>query len=215
MSLDESTQTAKPKSKWLYKIMQWIHIYTGLFLIPWILVYATSALCLNHGPWINKTFKIGPPTWNTLSKSEFTPNDSFPQESKAQAAAIIQHLNLAGAHRVLPASNKQRMLILRLSGGGNYRITWQRTQSQLIVERQAFSAYRLLHNLHFRGGYRQMFFANITWAVIVDLVCVSMWLWVVSGIYIWFRKRKQRVSGNICLAAGCVLFCVLVVLLCL
>jgi len=118
-------------------------------------------------------------------------------------------------HRVLPASNKQRMLILRLSGGGNYRITWQRTQSQLIVERQPFSAYRLLHNLHFRRGYRQKYFAHITWAVIVDLVSVSMWLWVVSGVYIWFRKRKQRISGNISLAAGCVLFCVLVVMLCL
>ena len=56
---------------------------------------------------------------------------------------------------------------------------------------------------------------HAAWAVVVDLVCISMWLWVISGIYIWFRKRKQRVSGNICLAAGCVLFCVLVVMLCL
>jgi len=67
MTPDEVKQTSKPKSRWLYKIMQWPHLYTGLFLIPWLLVYATSALCLNHGPWINKTFKIGPPTWETLA----------------------------------------------------------------------------------------------------------------------------------------------------
>ncbi len=215
MTIDESKQTPKPKSRRFYSFMQLTPIYTGLFLIPWLLVYATSALCLNHGPWINKTFKIGPPTWDTLSQSEFTPDDTFPEEPQAQAKAIVQNLNLEGMHRVLPASNKQRMLILRPSGGGNYRITWQRNQSQLTVERQPFSAYRLMHNLHFRGGYRQKYFAHITWAVVVDLVCISMWLWVISGIYIWFRKRKQRVSGNICLAAGCLLFCVLVVMLCL
>ena len=27
------------------------HLYTGLFLVPWMAVYATSAFCLNHNSW--------------------------------------------------------------------------------------------------------------------------------------------------------------------
>ena len=30
------------------RILRWIHLYTGLFLLPWMLVYGASAFCLNH-----------------------------------------------------------------------------------------------------------------------------------------------------------------------
>ncbi|MCP4455011.1 MAG: hypothetical protein GY809_26420, partial [Planctomycetes bacterium] len=110
-----------------------------LFLIPWLLVYAGSAFCLNHGPWINKTFKITPPEWQVKKEVKFAPDNAFPQVPAAQAKVIMQHLNLKGVHRVLPKSSPNRMIILRPSGGGNYRITWQRQKDLLVVERQLFS----------------------------------------------------------------------------
>jgi hypothetical protein len=195
--------------------MRLTHSYTGLFLIPWLLVYAGSAFCLNHGPWINKTFKITPPQWQVKKKVEFAPDNTFPELPAAQAKVIMQHLNMKGAHRVLPKAPPNRMIILRPSGGGNYRITWQRQKDLLIVERQPFSPYRLMHFLHFRGSYRQKDFAHVAWAVIVDIVSISLCLWIISGVYIWFRRRRQRLAGGICLGAGCILFAVLVAMLCL
>lgn len=206
---------AKGRLAHIDSIMRLTHSYTGLFLIPWLLVYAVSAFCLNHGPWINKTFKIGPPQWQVKREVPFTPDETFPEVPVAQAKVIMQHLNLKGAHRVLPKSPPNRMIIMRPSGGGNYRITWQRLAGLVTVERQPFSAYRLIHFLHFKGSYRQKGFAHIAWAVIVDVVTVSLAVWIISGIYIWFRRRRQRLSGGICLGAGCLLFVVLVVLLCL
>ena len=29
--------------------MRALHLYTGLFLVPWMTVYAVSAFCLKHG----------------------------------------------------------------------------------------------------------------------------------------------------------------------
>lgn len=196
-------------------IMRWTHSYTGLFLIPWLLVYAISAFCLNHGPWINKTFKIGPPQWQLQREVSFAPDETFPERPAEQAKTLMQHLGLSGAHRVLPASTPQRMMIMRPSGAGNYRIIWQRQKDLVRVERQPFSALRLVHALHFRGSYRQRDFAHIAWAVIVDAVSISLCLWIISGVYIWFRKPRQRLAGGVCLGAGCVLFVVLVVMLCL
>ncbi len=206
---------AKTRIARIDSIMRLTHSYTGLFLIPWLLVYAASAFCLNHGPWINKTFKVGPPQWQVQREVSFTPDETLPELPAAQAQRVMQHLGLRGAHRVLGKPMPNRMVILRPSGGGNYRITWQRQKDLLIVERQPFSACRLMHFLHFRGSYRQKDFAHIAWAVIVDLVSISLLVWIVSGIYIWFRRRRQRVSGGLCLAAGCLLFTLLVVLLCL
>jgi hypothetical protein len=40
--------------RWLLcdRWMRALHLYTGLFLVPWMTVYAVSAFCLNHNEWI-------------------------------------------------------------------------------------------------------------------------------------------------------------------
>ena len=197
--------------------MRWIHLYTGLFLSPWLLVYATSALFLNHNQWFRKHLKVEPPRWELKQEIDFSPKDTFSEARAEQARTILQHLDLDGPHRVLgqPNANTKQMIILRICGSGNYRITWQRQAGRLKVEKQTFHWYRLVHFLHFRGGYAQPYLASIIWAVLVDVVSVCLWLWVVSGIYIWARVPKKRLLGAICVVGGSVLFAVLVIVFCL
>lgn len=196
------------------RLLRWIHLYTGFFLLPWILVYGTSAFCLNHNKWFVEKLNLKPISWEVQREVDFTPDDKFPQERPEQAAEILEFLDLEGPHRVLP--NAKQFTIMRMCATGNYRITWRKSSSLLVVEKQgSFSYYRLMHNLHFRGRYDQPYFANIAWAVIVDLVSISMWLWVVSGIYLWWRKSRKFTLGVACLIAGVVSFVGLVVLFCM
>jgi hypothetical protein len=198
------------------RVMRWLHLYTGLFLVPWMLVYGTSAFCLNHGEWIRERFGIEPPSWEVVREVADVPNDKFLGEPADQAQAILQWLDLDGPHRVQGKPNASQMVIFRICGTGNYRITWRRIQSQIIVEQQQpFSAYRLLHYLHFRGGYGQAYFPLIAWAVVVDAVAISMWIWVLSGVYLWARRPNKRRLGGVCFVAGVLLFIVLTVLLCI
>ena len=206
------------KSWWIRTdwLMRWLHLYTGLFLVPWMMVYAASAFCLNHGPWINETFGITPPEWKTEREVSFVPHDAFPRVPEEQAGAILRHLDLEGAHRILGSPTPEKMVIFRFCGSGNYRVTWHCRQSQLVVEhQQPFSYYYLMHFLHFRHGYDGSRFVDLTWAVVVDVVTVSTVIWVVSGIYLWARKPRKRLPGGVCLVAGCLLFAGLVVGLCL
>ncbi len=196
------------------RVLRWIHLYTGFFLLPWILVYGTSAFCLNHNQWFNKKLNLKPISWEVEREVDFTTDDKFPQEPKEQASEIVKFLDLEGPHRVLP--NAKQMTILRMCATGNYRITWRKPRSLLVVEKQnSFSYYRLMHGLHFRGGYGQPYFANIAWAVIVDAVSISMWLWGISGVYLWWRRSRKLTLGVVCLVAGVVSFVGLVVLFCM
>jgi len=198
------------------RILRWIHLYTGLFLLPWILIYGTSAFCLNHNHWFINKLNIKPIHWELEREVDFTPDDEFPHEPAQQARAIIELLDLDGPHRVQGRPNANQMTIMRISALGNYRITWRKPQSLLVVYRQkSFSFYRLIHFLHFRGGYGQPYFAHIAWAAIVDVVSVSMWLWVVSGVYLWWRRTPKLTLGVACLLAGVISFVGLVVLFCL
>ncbi|MCH8119009.1 MAG: hypothetical protein IIC00_04685 [Planctomycetes bacterium] len=197
------------------RVVHYIHLYTGLFLLPWMAVYATSAFCLNHNKWFIERLKITPPKWKVVREVEFVPDEAFPRVPAEQARAILQLLDLDGAHRIQGQPNASQMIILRICGGGNYRVTWRRHRSLVIVEKQQpFSFYRLVHFLHFRGGYAQPYFAHITWAVLVDAVAISMWLWVLTGIYLWYRRSRKLLLGCVCMVAGLLLFVGLTILLC-
>jgi len=197
------------------RALRWIHLYTGLFLLPWMLVYGTSAFCLNHNQWLIQKLNITPPHWETVRQLDFTPDDTFPHEPAQQASAILKMLDLDGAHNIVGKPNQNQMVINRICGTGNYRITWRAPRSQIIVEKQkSFSFYRLIHFLHFRGGYFQPYFVNVAWAVIVDGVALSMWLWVFSGVYLWWRRSRTLLLGWACLIVGFISFLGLVVLFC-
>ena len=196
--------------------MRWLHLYSGLFLVPWMIIYATSALCLNHHKWFVEQLGVTPARWERVRQLDFVPNDSFPRERDQQAVAILQRLDLDGPPRGRPTAPRGQMIIHRISGGGPYRVIWHRHQSRIVVQRRTpFSYYRLMHFLHFRHGYAQRDLASVAWAVTVDAVSVCILLWVVSGIDIWARRPKKRLLGGVCLIAGCVLFVGLTILMCL
>lgn len=205
-------------SRWMRVdvVMRSIHLYTGLFLAPWMLIYATSGLCLNHHQWFIKQLGVNPPRWQLEREVKFVPEDTFPQAQAEQAQAVLHQVGLDGAHNIIqPQSNRDQMVINRICATGNYRVTWRRPRSLIVVEKQQpFSFYRLLHFLHFRFGYNQRQLAFVVWALLVDVVVISIWLWVVSGFYLWLRRSRKRFLGGACAIAGSVLFIVLVLLLC-
>ena len=199
----------------LDRLMRTLHLYTGLFLVPWMLVYGTSAFFLNHRPLFVEHFDLKPPTWKVLRRVDFTPDDAFPASREEQARVILNYLEMDGAHRIAGPKDSDQLTIFRISGIGNYRIIWRPDADRIVVEQQQpFSAFRLVNYLHFRSGYGQSYFALIAWAVVVDAVAASLWLWCVSGIYIWARQRKRRFWGSVSVVAGIAVFLVLVVLLC-
>ena len=205
-------------SRWtrLDRLMRTLHLYTGLFLVPWMLIYAASAFCLNHRPLFVDYFGVKPPTWKVVREVEFRPDDTFPKLPEQQAAAIVKYVEMEGAHHIQGNPDAHPMTILRLSGTGHYRILWRRHAGRIVVQQQQpFSYFRLINYLHFRGGYGQPYFALIAWAVVVDAVAASLVLWCISGIYIWYRQRRRRFWGNVSLVSGILVFVGLVALLCL
>ena len=68
--------------------------------------------------------------------------------------------------------------------------------------------------LHFVRGNEYQYGATIAWAVTVDIAAGSTWFWIVSGIYLWVRRPRNRTWGGICLLGGGLLFVLLAILVC-
>ena len=196
---------ASPRLARMDRIMRAGHLYTGLFLAPWMMVYAMSAFFLNHDAW----FSGSKPMWADVTDRAFVPDDAFPVASEEQAREILIHLNLDGAHRISQDDEKQ-MVIYRPCATGYYQVSWLRQESRLVVRKQQpCTFYSFVNALHYQHGYSRPYSAYLpwgTWALIVDLVTVSTVFWVVSGVYIWARRPRKRLPGGACLVAGCLLF---------
>jgi hypothetical protein len=198
------------------RLMRALHLYTSMFLVPWMMVYAISAFCLNHSEWFTETLQLKQ-DWDILEESDFAPGAAFPDEPKAQARAILQEVDLDGAHRI-GSDDPNQMIIYRNCATGLYRVDWQRQASRLVVRKQRpCSFYSFVNALHFQHGYFKPDAVNLPWliwGIIVDAVTISTVLWVITGIYIWARRRRKRLPGGLCLVAGGVLFAVLAILMC-
>ncbi len=185
--------------------MRWLHLYTGLFLVPWMLVYATSAFCLNHGTLIPELLGVPKAEFKVEREVDLPADTSFSGELADQAKSLLEHLDMDGAHFVAaPRCNEAQLVVIRRSGSGNREITWRRQEAKVIVKKQQpFSWYRLMHFLHFNGGYRQNYTANILWAIMVDAVAISIALWSVTGIYLWARRHGGCWEGSVSWQAAC------------
>ena len=192
----------------LDRLMRAGHLYTGLFLVPWMMVYAMSAFFLNHDSWFTESLQLKP-EWEDILERDFVPGDTFPTASEEQARAIMHHLDLDGAHMISRDDDSQ-MALFRFCATGHYQIIWHRQESRLVLRKQKpCSFYSFVNALHFQRGYNRPYSAYlpwVAWALIVDVVTISTVFWVISGVYIWARRPRKRLLGGICLAAGCLLF---------
>ena len=197
------------------RLMRALHLYTSMFLVPWMMVYAISAFFLNHNEWFTEKLQLRP-DWKVLQETDFDPGSAFPEESEGQARAILQELDLDGAHRI-GSDDANQMIIYRNCASGLYRVDWQRQASRLVVrQQQPCSFYSFVNALHFQHGYFKPHVANLPWliwGIVVHAVTISTMLWVVTGVYIWARRPRKRLLAGLCLVAGSVLFVALAILM--
>lgn len=194
--------------------MRVLHLYTGIFLVPWMVIYALSALFLNHGETFRTLFNVEPPKWQQLREIDWQPPADAPVEQDARIALLLQAVDLGGAWRIEGKPTPQELRVLRISGSGNYRVIWQRRAGKVRVEKLSpGSLYRFVHFLHFRGGYGLKHAPYLVWAAVVDLVAASMLFWVISGVYLWLRQPRHRIWGSVAFLGGLILFSVLAWLL--
>lgn len=178
-----------------------VHMYSALFLAPWMLIYAASGLVLNHNPiiraWYGGDFtrmeKIGEQTYTTTFSSD--------ADARTIAGQILDDLGLSGSFGVQGNASSPRLVINRNGSFASHRITYFPAERRLTIEKQAFVLPVFLNRAHFRHGYAQPFAAARAWAVMVDLVVVAMLVWAVSGVMMWWDIKPARTLGWVSLAA--------------
>jgi hypothetical protein len=193
------------------KLNRRTHLYLGLFLMPWLLMYGASSFIIIHQSWFGGKNPLAPePLFERPYSRPVTahgPNNG--PELRAAAQEVLKDCNLEGAFWVdQPDSNT--LHIARFSFRDSISLTYSMKDQKLKAERQPMRPSQVAVRLHFRGGYLQPDLGNKLWGLMVDLVCVGILGWVASGLIMWWRLPRLRAWGTMAVGGGIVSFLLLV-----
>lgn len=183
------------------------HLYLGLVLLPWFLLYGVSSIPFSHGQWIERTFGDNRPNWILRFERPYRIDLPANGEFRATGAQILHDagvpLTAYGTYRH-PAGQLE---VYRYDFRGATRLTYFPDTGLLRVEDSRFRWWHFLTGAHARGGFTQPFPLDRAWAVTVDAVCLAFLLWIATGLYMWWHiPAPHRRWGTLALVSGVALF---------
>jgi len=188
-----------------------LHLYLGLLLIPWLLVYALSTVALNHTAQFRK-FRAPDPQWRPLwEKTVAITAPATPDGVRDTARRLIADQGISGAFGA--RRQGQRLTINVQNFWHPRRLTYDFDTQQLRAEQKSFAWLDVLIRLHERTGYGQGGPLDNLWAALVDLFCVATLVWIGTGLYLWWKLAATRRWGFIALGGGLTTLLVLVLTL--
>jgi hypothetical protein len=183
------------------------HLYMGLFLLPWVVMFGVSSIPLNHNT------APDPPRWIHVANRPFdaeipaTGTDLRPLGRQMMDAAGV------GGGYFVNRVNPQQVNVNHPSFLRPIRISYYAGRKQVLIEQRELALRSFISGLHTRGGYDLDGFWDSIWAIFVDVVSAALILWIASGLYMWWHLPVTRSWGWIALAAGAACFMVIILTL--
>lgn len=178
------------------------HLYLGLVLLPWMLVYAVSTVVFNHGGYFGMQGHGGPAQdWQPLWEKDYATDVPATDDAlRVTARRILEENGFKGAFGV--QRQGPRLTINLPNFLKPTRLTYDPSQKKLRAEARSHSSAEVLGRLHTRTGYGRGGALDNMWAFIVDLFCVTTLIWIGTGLYLWWKLPIARRWGFITMAGG-------------
>ena len=194
----------------LYRWLRDLHLYFGLFISPFILLFAASVFYLNHGKLIAGTDALAE-TYRDLDVP-----DGFDRlkgrEAVDRAAAILPQVRLSGEIGYLRYVAKDRHLIFPVSKAGfEATVDVDLDARTATVKRRSMNLWESLSYLHKMPGphnaaIRGNWVGTGIWRLFADATIYLVLFISLTGLYLWWAIKSERRAGFVLLAAGAFTF---------
>ena len=185
----------------MYSVIRKIHLYSGLVILVFLMMYFVSGYVMIHRPWFGgKSGKPPPPDVRTESLAGY----SGPREPDALAAHVVERFRLHGRANIPPTARQPqksvRFNVVRPGTIQQVDIPHDGDAVIITTTRENLAGVLVqLHRVHGYGG-------GAVWNAFVlfnDLASFSCILFALSGVYLWWKTAKRKIWGALCLGASC------------
>jgi len=181
-----------------------LHLYLGMALLPWFFMYGISSVPFAHNQFFEQRDAAkGLPLW-TL-RAERTLDRPVPEGAdglRAFGAALLKEAGIDGTSYGTYRQSPTQVNVYSYSFWKSTQLKYFIDQKKLTVEDRRFRWDHFLTGMHARGGFEQEGFLQLSWSIVVDIVCVAMIVWIASGLYMWSELPGQRRWGWLAILGG-------------
>jgi hypothetical protein len=189
-----------------YRWTRDLHLYLGLFISPFLLLFAASVFFLNHA-------KVAPDTWTSVKTFQ---NVDVPvgidgaqgMEAIKRAQTILRQVDVSGEIGFTRLVRQTRHFVFPVSKPGleaNVDVDLD-ARTAVVSERPtgALEAFAYLHkmpgphNVAIRGNW----ISTEIWRWFADATIYLTLFLSVSGIYLWWVLKAERRIGLALVSAG-------------
>lgn len=183
-------------------LLRRIHMYAGLFLAPWVLMYAISTIAMNHRDHLGTKAPEFTREYERAYPAVFS-DDVTPRQKGEQ---ILRDLGMEGAFTVGRPSADGTIVINRQDLVRPRRVTYTPSTGAVVVEAAEVTPPQVLERMHRRRGYAQTFAQDWIWGWIVEAFVIVSLVWAFTGLWMWWELRVTRRLGALCLVGGLATF---------
>ena len=184
------------------------HLYLGLFLTPWVLMYALSSIPFSHNDYFEQRDKEkGLPLW---TKTFDGPYDLGPIPDgpvlRPLGAKVVQDFHMEDSSYGVYRQSPTQLNIYVHTFWRSVQFKYFINEKRMTGEVRRFRFEHFLTGMHARGGFTDTRFFPVLWSVVIDLVCLGFLIWVASGLYMWWCLPGLRNWGWVAIAGGIITF---------
>ena len=203
-----------------YRLIRDLHLYFGLFISPFVLVFAISVFYLVHTGLPNKAAEA---TTRRVVANLPLPGDLKSLSGRPLIDALRPSLDRAevyGEVGFVRQVRKDNKLILPVTVPGRITtVTIDLTKAEALIEQRITGLGDAIVELHKAPGphlvdLRMNWFPMRIWLWLADATVYLVLFLSVSGLYLWYALRAERWAGFCLLAAGALSFFGIVYALC-
>jgi hypothetical protein len=179
------------------------HLYLGIFLLPWFFIYGLSSLPFAHNEYFNKLFDDGAPQFTERFDRPYelaVPTNN--EDLREFGRQVLRDNDLEGRAFGVYRGAPNQVNIYIFDFWSSTQVTYFIDEHRLHGKDSRFRLDHFLTGMHARGGFDQERFLNDAWAVLVDIVCIAIVLWIATGIYMWWLLPSTRFWGSLALGSG-------------
>lgn len=195
-------------AKGLYRWTRDLHLYLGLYLCPFALVFAISTILLNHA------WKPGAVTpRRTVFKEVAVPAElerTQGMDRVREARKILAQVGVSGEIDFIRAIPRENRIVIPVTKPGEETTISLNLQSReaIVDVRETGIGAALVylhrspgpHNVNVRGNWVYM----RAWRWLADVTVYLVLFLSASGVYLWVFLPAERRLGIILTTAGCV-----------